>query len=157
MQLEGPTAAGLMYSDTGGDGPVVVLLLHPLPTGARHHGGTSRKRLRYTGRCNLDDPVVKLVKHARYALCLLGIDSWSRVLRIVALVDGNHVRTSLNSALKFLLSTHFGEHIHAESKRQVLQRSHLFRPNVGKDHQHRISTHLDAVVNILVGRQKVLA
>ena len=25
MQLEGPTAAGLMYSDTGGDGPVVVL------------------------------------------------------------------------------------------------------------------------------------
>lgn len=26
MQLEGPTAAGLMYSDTGGDGPVVVLL-----------------------------------------------------------------------------------------------------------------------------------
>ena len=39
MQLEGPTAAGLMYSDTGGDGPVVVLLLHhhPLPAGARHH------------------------------------------------------------------------------------------------------------------------
>ena len=26
MQLEGPTAAGLMYSDTGGDGPVGVLL-----------------------------------------------------------------------------------------------------------------------------------
>ena len=26
MHLEGPTAAGLMYSDTGGDGPVVVLL-----------------------------------------------------------------------------------------------------------------------------------
>ena len=26
MRLEGPTAAGLMYSDTGGDGPVVVLL-----------------------------------------------------------------------------------------------------------------------------------
>ena len=26
MQLEGPTAAGLMYSDTGGDGPVVLLL-----------------------------------------------------------------------------------------------------------------------------------
>ena len=26
MQFEGPTAAGLMYSDTGGDGPVVVLL-----------------------------------------------------------------------------------------------------------------------------------
>lgn len=25
MQLEGPTAAGLMYFDTGGDGPVVVL------------------------------------------------------------------------------------------------------------------------------------
>ena len=26
MPLEGPTSAGLMYSDTGGDGPVVVLL-----------------------------------------------------------------------------------------------------------------------------------
>ena len=26
MRLEGSTAAGLMYSDTGGDGPVVVLL-----------------------------------------------------------------------------------------------------------------------------------
>ena len=26
MQLEGPTAAGLMYSDASGDGPVVVLL-----------------------------------------------------------------------------------------------------------------------------------
>ena len=26
MQLAGPTAAGLMYSDSGGDGPVVVLL-----------------------------------------------------------------------------------------------------------------------------------
>ena len=26
MQLEGPTAAGLMYSTTGSDGPVVVLL-----------------------------------------------------------------------------------------------------------------------------------
>ena len=26
MQLEGPTSAGLMYSDTGGDGPVVVFL-----------------------------------------------------------------------------------------------------------------------------------
>ena len=26
MQFEGPTSAGLMYSDTGGDGPVVVLL-----------------------------------------------------------------------------------------------------------------------------------
>ncbi len=26
MPLKGPTAAGLMYSDTGGDGPVVVLL-----------------------------------------------------------------------------------------------------------------------------------
>ena len=26
MQLQGPTAAGLMYSDTGGDGPVVVLV-----------------------------------------------------------------------------------------------------------------------------------
>ena len=26
MQFEGPTVAGLMYSDTGGDGPVVVML-----------------------------------------------------------------------------------------------------------------------------------
>ena len=26
MDLKGPTSAGLMYSDTGGDGPVVVLL-----------------------------------------------------------------------------------------------------------------------------------
>lgn len=26
MQLEGPTAGGLVYSDSGGDGPVVVLL-----------------------------------------------------------------------------------------------------------------------------------
>ena len=26
MQFEGPTATGLMYSDSGGDGPVVVLL-----------------------------------------------------------------------------------------------------------------------------------
>ena len=26
MQFKGPTAAGLMYSDSGGDGPVVVLL-----------------------------------------------------------------------------------------------------------------------------------
>ena len=25
MQLEGPTAAGLMHSDTGGDGPVVAM------------------------------------------------------------------------------------------------------------------------------------
>ena len=29
MKLEGPTAAGLMYSDTGSDGPVVVLLPPP--------------------------------------------------------------------------------------------------------------------------------
>ena len=33
MQLEGPTAAGLMYSDTGGDGPVVVLLHGVLMSG----------------------------------------------------------------------------------------------------------------------------
>ena len=26
MRLEGPSSAGLMYSDSGGDGPVVVLL-----------------------------------------------------------------------------------------------------------------------------------
>ncbi len=34
MQLEGPTAAGLMYSDTGGDGPVVVLLHGVLMSGS---------------------------------------------------------------------------------------------------------------------------
>ena len=33
MQLERPTAAGLMYSDTGGDGPVVVLLHGVLMSG----------------------------------------------------------------------------------------------------------------------------
>ena len=33
-QLEGPTAAGLMYSDTGGDGPVVVLLHGVLMNGS---------------------------------------------------------------------------------------------------------------------------
>ena len=36
MQLEAPTAASFMYSDTGGDGPVVALL-SPLPRRARHH------------------------------------------------------------------------------------------------------------------------
>ena len=34
MQLDGPTAAGLMYSDTGGDGPVVVLLHGVLMNGS---------------------------------------------------------------------------------------------------------------------------
>ena len=33
MQLEGPTAAGLMYSDSGSDGPVVVLLHGVLMSG----------------------------------------------------------------------------------------------------------------------------
>lgn len=33
-QLEGPTAAGLMYSDTGGDGPVVVVLHGVLMNGS---------------------------------------------------------------------------------------------------------------------------
>ena len=33
MQFEGPTSAGLMYSDTGGDGPVVVLLHGVLMSG----------------------------------------------------------------------------------------------------------------------------
>ena len=30
MPLERPTAAGLMYAETGSDGPVVVLLHRPL-------------------------------------------------------------------------------------------------------------------------------
>ncbi len=34
MQLEGPTYAGLMYSNTGGDGPVVVLLHGVLMNGS---------------------------------------------------------------------------------------------------------------------------
>ena len=33
MQLNGPTAAGLMYSNTGGEGPVVVLLHGVLMSG----------------------------------------------------------------------------------------------------------------------------
>ena len=40
MYLEGPTAASLMYSDTGGAGPVVVLLhgvlMNGTPVGHRH-------------------------------------------------------------------------------------------------------------------------
>ena len=46
MQLEGPTADGFMYSDTGGDGPVVVLLhgcvdeRHPVGQGGRRPGGS---------------------------------------------------------------------------------------------------------------------
>ena len=50
MQFEGPTAAGLMYSDTGGDGPVVLLLHHPLPAGARHHDRGVPHRLGPTPR-----------------------------------------------------------------------------------------------------------
>ena len=34
MQLEGPTSAGFLYSDTGGDGPVVVLLHGVLMNGS---------------------------------------------------------------------------------------------------------------------------
>ena len=34
MHPQGPTAAGLMYSDTGGDGPVVLLLHGDLMNGA---------------------------------------------------------------------------------------------------------------------------
>ena len=41
-----------MYSDTGGDGPVVVLL-HPLPPSARHHDRRvlhrTRPALRHSG------------------------------------------------------------------------------------------------------------
>ena len=48
MQLKGPTAAGLMYSDTGGDGPVVVLLHEVLMNGTLWDavGGGLRDRYR---------------------------------------------------------------------------------------------------------------
>ena len=49
MQLEGPTAAGLMYSDTGGDGPVVVLLHGVLMNGTLWDAVVEGLRDRY--RC----------------------------------------------------------------------------------------------------------
>ena len=49
MQLEGPTAAGLMYSDTGGDGPVVVLLHGVLMNGTLWDTAVEGLRDRY--RC----------------------------------------------------------------------------------------------------------
>ena len=49
MQLEGPTAAGFMYSDTGGDGPVVVLLHGVLMNGTLWDGVVGGLRDRY--RC----------------------------------------------------------------------------------------------------------
>ena len=38
MQLHGPSPAGLMYSDTGGDGPVVVFLHGVLMNGTLWDG-----------------------------------------------------------------------------------------------------------------------
>ena len=49
MQLEGPTSAGLMYSDTGGDGPAVVLLHGVLMGGTLWDTVTEDLRDRY--RC----------------------------------------------------------------------------------------------------------
>ncbi len=49
MQLEGPSSAGLMYSDTGGDGPAVVLLHGVLMGGSLWDGVVSKLRDRY--RC----------------------------------------------------------------------------------------------------------
>ena len=49
MQLEGPTAAGFMYSDSGGDGPVVVLLHRVLMNGTLWDEVVGRLRDRY--RC----------------------------------------------------------------------------------------------------------
>ena len=49
MQLEGPTAAGLMYSDTCGDGPVVVLLHGVLMVGSLSDAVVEGLRDRY--RC----------------------------------------------------------------------------------------------------------
>ena len=49
MQLDEPTAAGLMYSDTGGDGPVVVLLHGVLMGGSLWD--TVVAGLRYRYRC----------------------------------------------------------------------------------------------------------
>ena len=49
MQLEGPSSAGLMYSDTGGDGPAVVLLHGVLMGGSLWDGVVNKLRDRY--RC----------------------------------------------------------------------------------------------------------
>ncbi len=49
MQLRGPSSAGLMYSDTGGDGPAVVLLHGVLMGGSLWDGVVNRLRDRY--RC----------------------------------------------------------------------------------------------------------
>ncbi len=49
MQLVGPSSAGLMYSDTGGDGPVVVLLHGVLMNGTLWDDVVDRLRDRY--RC----------------------------------------------------------------------------------------------------------
>ena len=53
MKLEGPTAAGLMYSDTGGDGPVVVLLHGVLMNGTLWDTVVGGLRDRY--RCIVPD------------------------------------------------------------------------------------------------------
>ncbi len=49
MSLEGPSSAGLMYSDTGRGGPVVVLLHGVLMNGTLWDGIVDRLRGRY--RC----------------------------------------------------------------------------------------------------------
>lgn len=49
MQLKGPTSAGLMYSDTGGNGPAVVLLHGVLMNGTLWADVVDRLRSRY--RC----------------------------------------------------------------------------------------------------------
>ena len=49
MQLDGPTSAGLMYSDTGGDGPVVVVLHGALMNGTLWDSVVGGLRDRY--RC----------------------------------------------------------------------------------------------------------
>ena len=49
MQLEGPAAGGLMYSDSGGDGPVVVLLHGVLMNGTLWDSVVDGLRDRY--RC----------------------------------------------------------------------------------------------------------
>ena len=50
MQLQGPTAASLMFSDTGGGGPVVVLLLYGVLMGGTLWD-TVVERLRDRYRC----------------------------------------------------------------------------------------------------------